>query len=321
MIDVLDRRESRGFLHKKILGAAVKFAAGLIPGGTTALGIVQSIRGRSAPAPRKRVAPRPPREPFPNVGFASRPILGIDPPGVRRLIPIVRPVVRPPSIPPVNPVRQAVIQAKPVEPVKAALLPSIQIHRALPATRQVPSVAPRAPISFRSPAMPIHRKSDRALPAFLTGGGDGCFIPGQRRDQFGNCSFFIGEQLGRDDSPMGETVMGRYGAAYVPGNMVVNRAVCLSGDVVANDGFCYPKKAITNKEREWPRGRQPLLTGGEMRAISVASRAAGKFERTQKRLQKMGMIKKPAPRRAIASKGHQHAIVSGGELKVLSESN
>jgi len=118
---------------------------------------------------------------------------------------------------------------------------------------------------------------------------------------------FMGDQPGIDDTPVGEALMGRYGAAYVPGSLIVDRAVCLSGDVVGDDGLCYPKKSLTNKERQWPRGRRPLLTGGEMRAISIASRAAGRLERTQKRLQKMGMIKKIAPRRPKLIPAHTHS--------------
>jgi len=115
---------------------------------------------------------------------------------------------------------------------------------------------------------------------------------------------------------VGTAVMGRYGAAYVPGSKIIDRAVCLRGDVVADDGLCYPKRSLRNSDRQWPRGRQPLLTGGEMRAISIARRAAGRFERTQKNLQKIGLIKKPSPRKAL--RPHQHAI-AGGPLRVLSE--
>jgi len=162
----------------------------------------------------------------------------------------------------------------------------------------------------------FHAKFVSGVPA-LASGGLPC-IPPFRRDPSGKCSLFLGDQPGRDDAPVGGAVMGRYGAAYVPGSMIVDRAVCLKGDVVGDDGLCYPKKSLTNKERAWPRGRRPLLTGGEMRAISVARRAAGRFERTQKSLQKMGMIKKPSSRR-IAPRQHAHAVIPGGTLKVLSE--
>ena len=134
-----------------------------------------------------------------------------------------------------------------------------------------------------------------------------CIPPARLDPRTGECRVFLGEQSGRDDVPMGETVMGKYGAAYIPGSMVVDRAVCLPGDVVGKDGFCYAKRSLSNKERLWPRGRQPLLTGGEMRAISIASRAAHRFARTQKRLEHIGMIKRPATRRALP-RPHQHAL-------------
>jgi len=99
-----------------------------------------------------------------------------------------------------------------------------------------------------------------------------------------------------------EAVMGRYGAAYVPGSRMIDRAVCLPGDLVGDDGLCYNRKSLTNKERMWPRGRRPLLTGGEMRAISIAHRAAGRLTRTAVRLQDMGLIKKPVARKRLKRK-------------------
>jgi len=123
----------------------------------------------------------------------------------------------------------------------------------------------------------------------------------QRDPLTGTCKFFLGQVPGIDDpvarAGVGDAVMGRYGAAYEPGSQLVDRAVCLPGDVVADDGLCYPKASVTNKQRAWPRGRRPLLTGGDMRAISTAARAGRRLEGAQKRLQKIGLMKKPAPRR------------------------
>jgi len=127
----------------------------------------------------------------------------------------------------------------------------------------------------------------------------------------GKCVFGLGEQAGRDDTPGGDVVMGRYGAGEIPGNMVVNRAVCRPGMVIGDDGVCYNRSQLKNSEREWPRGRRPLLTGGDMRAISTAARAGRRLERTTKRLQKIGMMKKPAAR-ARRLPPHQHQITSGG---------
>jgi len=139
--------------------------------------------------------------------------------------------------------------------------------------------------------------------AALQGGSGGFSLtsgecpPLMKKDFRGKCVFAIGEQVGRDDVGVGNAVMGRYGAALEPGNMVVNRAVCLPGMHLADDGLCYNKGAISNKQRAWPRGRKPLLTGGEMRAISVASTAAKRLTRTAVRLQEMGLIKKPVTRK------------------------
>jgi len=123
----------------------------------------------------------------------------------------------------------------------------------------------------------------------------------------GKCVFGLGTQAGRDDTPIGDTVMGRYGAGEQPGNHVVNRAVCRRGMVLGDDGICYNRTQITNKERAWPRGRRPLLTGGDMRAISTAARAGKRLTGATKRLQKIGLMKKPAPRaRRITSGSTEH---------------
>jgi len=105
--------------------------------------------------------------------------------------------------------------------------------------------------------------------------------------------------------PAGDAVMGQFGAALEPSVMMVERRVCRPGMQLGMDGLCYNKGAITNKQREWPRGRRPLLTGGDMRAIGVAARAGAKLDRTTKRLRGLGMMKKlPASRKAAP---HQHA--------------
>jgi len=92
---------------------------------------------------------------------------------------------------------------------------------------------------------------------------------------------------------VGGAVMGRFGAALTPGSRIIDRAICLRGMVLGNDGLCYNSKGFRNSDRMWPRGRKPLLTGGEMRAISVASRAATRLTNAAVRLQDIGLIKKP----------------------------
>jgi len=104
----------------------------------------------------------------------------------------------------------------------------------------------------------------------------------------------------------GNAVMGRYGAALEPAVAAVTVRDCPKGAVLGNDGLCYNKDAIKNSQREWPRGRRPLLTGGDMRAISIASRAANKLQRKQKQLQELGLLKKPAARKQQKQIGPGH---------------
>jgi len=128
-----------------------------------------------------------------------------------------------------------------------------------------------------------------------------CVAPGS-----GHFREHFGGESGVGAVPVGEAVMGRYGAALRPGSMVIDRAVCLKGMQLGNDGLCYNKSQISNKQRQWPAGRKPLLSGGDMRAISIAARAGRRLEGATKRLQKLGMMKKPASgRRALPA--HQHA--------------
>jgi len=112
-------------------------------------------------------------------------------------------------------------------------------------------------------------------------------------------------------APVGDAVMGRYGAALQPGSMMIDRAVCLRGMRLGNDGLCYNKTQISNKQRMWPRGRRPLLTGGDMRAISIASRAGTRLDATAGKLRGMGLMKQlPKPRKQKALPAGHHAHVA-----------
>jgi len=152
----------------------------------------------------------------------------------------------------------------------------------------------------------------------VAGSGDGCRIPLQRRDpRTGECKFFLGGESGRDRDVVGvgdfgEATMGRFGAGMVPGVMEISRSVCLRGMQLAVDGLCYNKGQITNKQRMWPRGRRPLLTGGDMRAIGIAARAGSKLERTTTRLRGLGLMK-ALPK---ARKRHAHAKAATGVVSV-----
>lgn len=136
-----------------------------------------------------------------------------------------------------------------------------------------------------------------------------CVFPWRIDPASGECRLFLGEGVGPNGdagvTAVGNAVMGQYGAALQPGTMVIERSVCLPGMQLAKDGLCYNKGAITNTQRMWPRGRRPLLTGGDMRAIGIAARAGAKLDRTTKRLRTLGMMKRlPAPKRAAP---HAHA--------------
>ena len=157
------------------------------------------------------------------------------------------------------------------------------------------------------------------FPGFGPGGGGGGFapiVPGivptagpcdfpMVRDSAGRCRTPTSGEFGGEQFGVGDAVMGRYGAALQPGSQIIDRAVCLAGMQLGDDGLCYNKGAITNKQRMWPRGRRPLLTGGDMRAIGIAARAGSKMDRTTKRLRALGMMKAlPKPSR---SRAHAHA--------------
>ncbi len=139
-------------------------------------------------------------------------------------------------------------------------------------------------------------------------GGDGCEAPLVRSGA--SCVFpqspFGASQLG------GQAIMGKYGAALIPGSQIVDRAVCLPGMQLGDDGLCYNKANISNKQRMWPAGRKPLLTGGDMRAISVAARAGRRLEGATKRLQRMGMMKKPARGRLAPARGRALVVKEAG---------
>ena len=115
------------------------------------------------------------------------------------------------------------------------------------------------------------------------------------------------EDLGLAADPAaGVPVMGRFGAGFEPSVFMTDTRRCGRGAVLGVDGICYNKRDLRNNERFWPRGRRPLLTGGEMRAISTASSAAKKLQRKQKQLESLGLLKRPAPRtRRALPAGHR----------------
>lgn len=109
----------------------------------------------------------------------------------------------------------------------------------------------------------------------IRGGGDdrGCIVPGMKRDAQGNCSFFLGDQPGRDfrgGEAGGEAVVGGFNMpAFVPsvvGNITRRDGStgpilrCPSGTVLATDNLCYSKgiKGLA-AHRKWKPARAPFL--------------------------------------------------------------
>jgi len=260
--------DQRFFLHKRLLGAAKSFVTSGFNPLSAATGFISSPRQRRAG--RTLGVPTGPQ----SLGLSRSLRRAIAITGQPTQLPVRRPVAR-------------TLTARP-DATSAAEKNRGRIAK------------------FSSELEPVLSiKSD--LIDFIQG-GDKCRIPGMVWDEVNRkCVFGLGEQAGRDDTPIGDVVMGRYGAGEMPGNMVVNRAICRPGMVVGDDGVCYNRTQIRNSQREWPRGRRPLLTGGDMRAISVAARAGKRLERTTKRLQKIGLMKKAAPRRQITAASVHHA--------------
>ncbi len=134
------------------------------------------------------------------------------------------------------------------------------------------------------------------FPLSITTGGTGggfCEDPRLEWDPVkGFCVFPGGPEGG-----VGEARMGQFGAALEPSFLSLNVRRCIPGMILGKDKLCYNKGAISNKERLWPAGTKPLLTGGEMSAIRKAASAARKFQRTGKRFQALGFLKPPPTRK------------------------
>jgi len=104
----------------------------------------------------------------------------------------------------------------------------------------------------------------------------------------------------------GEAVLGQFGAGFEPEVFDTMVRRCPRRAVLGADGICYNRGDLRNSDRFWPRGRRPLLTGGDMRAISTASSAAKKLQRKQKQLQQLGLLPKPSTRsRRALPPGHR----------------
>ena len=105
--------------------------------------------------------------------------------------------------------------------------------------------------------------------------------------------------------PPGAAMIGASAVAPFRTTTVTRR--CGRGFVLATDGLCYDRKTLRKDQRMWPPGRKPLLTGGQLNAIAIAARAAGRIKTQTKRLQKLGMLQKPkSTRKPIGAVSHHH---------------
>ena len=273
----------RGFVHKKLLGGLSKLS-GLLPIPAFASTLVGSLAGRLAGRGRAPVQPgrrfrRQPTE------LLTRARTDLFRPGPFDPAPVVRPPPRR-TLPRTITARPTLSSAVEKENGKKLKFPDF--------VEDIIDVGERI---FGGGGRKIPLPT---LPGVIPGLAPDCDPP-LVRGPSGLC-IAPTSPLGASRL-VGEAVMGQYGAALVPGSQIVDRATCLRGMQLGNDGLCYNKSQISNKQRMWPAGRKPLLSGGDMRAISTAARAGRRMELATKRLQKMGMMRKPVSRRG-APRGH-----------------
>ncbi len=186
---------------------------------------------------------------------------------------------------------------------------------------------PGPPIPSRVPALSAAARASRAAcpPGFAVDSVGGCHGLGPNTGQFipkpkapgvfpqalGSRNGARGDGDRRQDQLTlgGDAELGRFGAGINPAFFSQQTRRCPRGMVLGapeadGESLCYNKRDLSNKERMWPRGRRPLLTGGEMRCISVASSAAKKLQTKQKQLQELGLLKPPPSRRRAAAPVH-----------------
>ena len=110
-------------------------------------------------------------------------------------------------------------------------------------------------------------------------------------------------------------VTGQYGAGFEPSLISSEMLECPPGTILGKDEVCYNRRDLRNTERKWPRGRRPLLTGGEMRAISTAASAAKRLQKKQQQLRSLGLLK-PLPKAKapkMLAPGHHAHIAHDGQ--------
>ncbi len=147
------------------------------------------------------------------------------------------------------------------------------------ATPAVPAGPPTIEFGPRGPVGPVQPLGIPTCPSGFERVGDEC----HRSGFIGDLQRFLpfGETGTAEPIAAGElqAVMGRFGPALVPAARETITRVCLPGMVVAKDGLCYNRRDVTNKERLYPRGTRPLLTGGEMKILRKARSLDAKLHR------------------------------------------
>lgn len=165
---------------------------------------------------------------------------------------------------------------------------------------------PIAPRTFVNPDR-LTKAERRARGQFISSESGPC-RSGMIRGSSGACVAVSSPRGSREAG--GAAVMGRFGAGYVPDSEMRLTRECLPGDVLGMDNICYPKGSIKNSERKYPRGARPLGTPGEMAALRKAASFGRRMETTVKRMQKIGVLKRPSkgrptpqPKRLTAGDG------------------
>jgi len=82
-------------------------------------------------------------------------------------------------------------------------------------------------------------------------------------------------------------VAGRYGVAESPLTHQQLHRTCRDGMVLGKDDYCYHPQTLHRWERKWRKPPRPVLTSGEVSAISKASRAIGRLKTQKKKMKRM----------------------------------
>lgn len=184
-----------------------------------------------------------------------------------------------------------------------------------PAVGPPPPRAPSTPMLVPPPSVPGNFDVPPPAPP---GFSSGSCVPGFTRGPSGIClatgspgAVSVGAFTGV--SSPGTSMVAQPGGldGQLPSARSSTTLICPPGMVLSKDNRCF--NHLARKDRKWNPGRKPLLTGGERNAITKAAGAARKIQRTEKQLQKLGMLKKPTARRAPRA-SHVHPTIHRGTI-------